>query len=305
MSDSSMRDPMSVAVLHPGHSIEFNYREKLASRAALGSHKKPLLDVSKEVDSARPYAPGDSIRLIDWKAYARTDDLLVRQVRETTSARVEIVVDVSPTMDWPQQGIAEKVGPKKMEIALRLGLHLAFSHVRQGDQVAMWLFSNELDGLPRRRFRPRSSGDLLNLHFDLERCEYDIDQVLSYFPLIPESSKNMSDLAIWIGDGLSPGAYHEVLAKGRRGVMVHVLSCLELKDDWLLPTMSYADHEQAPVNEYLGATLLEGQKFKDKVHTWQKGIHAKVSEQGASYILVHDEVPLTQYLAQLHELQTP
>ena len=53
---------------------------------------------SLEFQDRRPYAAGDDLRHLDWRAYARTDQLLVRQFREEIAPRVEVVIDGSRSM---------------------------------------------------------------------------------------------------------------------------------------------------------------------------------------------------------------
>lgn len=50
---------------------------------------------SLEFQEHRQYLPGDDIRHLDWAAYGRTDDLMVRLYREETSLRTQILLDVS------------------------------------------------------------------------------------------------------------------------------------------------------------------------------------------------------------------
>jgi uncharacterized protein (DUF58 family) len=53
---------------------------------------------SLEFQDRRTYAIGDDVRHLDWRSFARTDQMLVRQYREEVLPRVEIVLDVSRSM---------------------------------------------------------------------------------------------------------------------------------------------------------------------------------------------------------------
>lgn len=48
---------------------------------------------SIEFQDYRAYAPGDDVRHVDWRAFARTDALTVRLFREEIAPRVDLVVD--------------------------------------------------------------------------------------------------------------------------------------------------------------------------------------------------------------------
>ncbi|MDG2388215.1 MAG: DUF58 domain-containing protein [Planctomycetaceae bacterium] len=53
---------------------------------------------SLEFQEYREYMPGDDIRHLDWSAYARSDQLMIRLFREEISPRTEIVIDASRSM---------------------------------------------------------------------------------------------------------------------------------------------------------------------------------------------------------------
>jgi uncharacterized protein (DUF58 family) len=66
-----------------------------------GLHRSPFHGYSAEFSQYRHYRPGDDLRYVDWKAFARTDRLYTRQFRETTNMAALFVVDVSRSMDYP------------------------------------------------------------------------------------------------------------------------------------------------------------------------------------------------------------
>lgn len=72
---------------------------------------------SIEFHDYRAYAPGDDIRHIDWKAYARSDALTVRLYREEIAPRVDLLVDATESM-----GIDEGKWTRIQELALFFGL---------------------------------------------------------------------------------------------------------------------------------------------------------------------------------------
>ena len=84
---------------------------------------------SVEFIDFREYVPGDDLRHVDWRSYARTDQLHVRLFREEVAPRVDIVLDASASM----ASTAAKAR------ALRdLGLALAV-WARDSGSTARWL----------------------------------------------------------------------------------------------------------------------------------------------------------------------
>ena len=66
-----------------------------------GLHRSPFHGYSAEFSQYRHYRPGDDLKYVDWKAFARTDRIYTRQFRETTNLSALFVIDVSRSMDFP------------------------------------------------------------------------------------------------------------------------------------------------------------------------------------------------------------
>ena len=65
-----------------------------------GLHRSPFHGFSAEFSQYRHYRPGDDLKHVDWKAFARTDRLYTRQFRETTNLSALFVIDVSRSMNF-------------------------------------------------------------------------------------------------------------------------------------------------------------------------------------------------------------
>src|ERR671912_235922 len=66
-----------------------------------GLHRSPFHGYSAEFSQYRHYRPGDDLKYVDWKAFARTDRVYTRQFRETTNLAALFVLDISRSMDFP------------------------------------------------------------------------------------------------------------------------------------------------------------------------------------------------------------
>lgn len=66
-----------------------------------GLHRSPFHGYNAEFSQYRHYRPGDDLKYVDWKAFARTDRVYTRQFRETTNMSALFVVDVSRSMQYP------------------------------------------------------------------------------------------------------------------------------------------------------------------------------------------------------------
>src|SRR6185436_20501438 len=66
-----------------------------------GLHRSPFHGYNAEFNQYRHYQPGDDLKYVDWKAFARSNRLYTRQFRETTNLSCLFVVDISRSMDYP------------------------------------------------------------------------------------------------------------------------------------------------------------------------------------------------------------
>jgi uncharacterized protein (DUF58 family) len=100
--------------------------------AIVGLHRSPFHGYSAEFSQYRPYRPGDDLKYVDWKLFARTDRVYTKQFRETTNMVAQLVVDRSASM-----GFTGARGPSKLEYARSLAAALAYLVAGQGDAVGL------------------------------------------------------------------------------------------------------------------------------------------------------------------------
>ena len=111
----------------------------------IGLHKSPYHGLSQEFAEHRPYIAGDEMRRIDWRVYARTDRLYVKESEEETNAPVRLMLDVSASLNFTPRDVS------KLDYARYLAASLAYLSVRQGDRVGLVSFSEEVQtSIPAR-----------------------------------------------------------------------------------------------------------------------------------------------------------
>ncbi|MCA9002728.1 MAG: DUF58 domain-containing protein, partial [Planctomycetes bacterium] len=99
-----------------------------------GHHTSPHKGSSIEFAQHRAYAPGDEMRRVDWKVFARTERLMVKEYVEETSLSLNILVDTSESM-------AFRSGTRsKLDYARWCAAALSHLVLRQRDQVGLVLF---------------------------------------------------------------------------------------------------------------------------------------------------------------------
>jgi uncharacterized protein (DUF58 family) len=106
-----------------------------------GLHRSARKGFSLDFAEHRSYQPGDDLRRIDWKAYARTDRFYVKEYEADTNAGVLFALDVSGSMDFAG-GDAASVN--KLTYARMLVASLVWLSQRHGDRVGLATFSDRL-----------------------------------------------------------------------------------------------------------------------------------------------------------------
>ncbi len=120
-----------------------------------GSHRSPYFGQSVEFVQHRQYVPGDDVRHVDWKVWARQDRLVIKQYEEDTNLRCCLMVDSSESMSY---GRAEMT---KFEYAATLAACLALLILRQQDAVGSVLFDSKIRARVPMRTSQRHLTDVL------------------------------------------------------------------------------------------------------------------------------------------------
>jgi len=112
-----------------------------------GTHRSPYFGQSVEFLQHREYTPGDDLRHVDWKVWAKQDRYYVKQFEEDTNLRATLLVDVSGSMQYGS-------GPlNKYEYASTVAVSLAYVLLRQQDAVGCMAFDEAVRAKVPQRTR--------------------------------------------------------------------------------------------------------------------------------------------------------
>lgn len=120
--------------------LEFLAR-KLVEGFLLGLHRSPHRGFSAEFAELRGYQPGDDLRYIDWRMYARSDRFYVKQFEEETNLRAYLLLDASASMGWSS---APGTLPSKLWYGKLLSAAIAYILLRQSDAVGLAVFDRTI-----------------------------------------------------------------------------------------------------------------------------------------------------------------
>ncbi len=120
-------DPKLLASLQ---GIPFVARTVVDSFMA-GHNQSRQRGIGMEFSQYRSYEPGDDLRQLDWKMFARSDRYYIRQAEVDTSIRVRFVLDCSASMAHQEEGLS------KFDYARYLVASLGYLAYRQGDAIGL------------------------------------------------------------------------------------------------------------------------------------------------------------------------
>ncbi len=112
----------------------------------LGANQSPRPGVGLEFNQYRSYQPGDDLRLVDWKMYARSDRYYVREADIETSITVRFILDASASMAHEDSGMV------KFDYARFLAAALSYLAHTQGEAVGLEIINDTaVTHLPPKR----------------------------------------------------------------------------------------------------------------------------------------------------------
>ena len=152
--------------LHPqtlARLKSFEMRAKMIVEGVMsGQHRSPYQGFSVEFAQHRPYVPGDDIRHLDWKVFARTDRLQLKQYQQETNLDVVMLVDSSGSMNFGSRSFEDASGEgrktsldgrsnwTKYDHATGVAAGLSYICLSQGDRAGLVVFADEIRAMVNR-----------------------------------------------------------------------------------------------------------------------------------------------------------
>ena len=269
---------LSPAALDQLKGLQFSL-PRLFERSMAGRHQTAQQGSSVEFSQHRDYAPGDPIRHIDWKAFARSEKFVIKEFESESNLQVLLVVDCSESMAF--QGDAPI---SKQAFACQIAHGFAWLLLNQGDAVGLISFS---EGTPSY-VPPASIGGQLEL----------VEKTLS--AMQSESKTSYEDLTAFINskchrntvcliitdflDDASSNAQHFVELKRRKypTYCLHVLSPNEHQLSEVDPTI-YRDEEQD--ESLLSEPEAIKSAYDQLIAEWLNTVSAECRHHGVPYEL--------------------
>ncbi|HYN09355.1 MAG TPA: DUF58 domain-containing protein [Vicinamibacterales bacterium] len=252
-----------------------------------GLHRAPYFGASIDFAEHRGYVPGDDIRRVDWRLYARTDKYYVKEYEADTNANLSVLLDISRSMAFASQGIS------KLDYGSYLAACLAYLSHRQRDRVGIVTFDEDVV-----TYVPPSAK-----HFNV--LLHTLDQARAVRPgrltatvsKVAEHFKRRSIVALISDLYENPDDLIEALSLyrgiGNDLIVFHVLDPAEIEFPYSQASrfQDLESGEEVPVIPEVFA-----EQYRKMMQEHIQALTAKFSEVRIDYVLVNTSKPLDEAL---------
>jgi len=288
----------TLAGLIPGYEARRIQASARFSMRPSGGAIQRLKTPGRVPEETRPYQAGDPFHLIDWRAFGRTDQLILRQRREQAPQHVRIQMGQHDSMHWPLTRSGDQLLTKS-ELAWRLALFISFALMRRGDIVEL-----AIEGGPV--WRPsgtRMIGDLFtwlkDRNFESNKIPNNILPELSQAGDLPLSPRIRR---VILSDALEKAGSHwmQVLRPG--DLFLHVLADQEVSDAWRSGADVFTDDDVDGSSGAARAAMHEwqGQHLETTIESaralWFEKMNLTLKNQGVDAIRLTGSVPVDAFL---------
>lgn len=257
--------------------------DRQVDAAQQGQQRSTETGEGRTFSGHRKYVPGDDTRLVDWRVYARTEELYVKQFEAERNLTVHVLVDASASMDFGGDR-TETATPHKFEYAAKLGLGFAAVAVTEHNDFRFALLRDGVERLDRSR---STHGELLRL---VDACnetdpagEVDLRRACEAYAATIDSKA----LVLVAGDFLADPAEIEAgLAAFERSslTVAQTLSPAELDPPAQGETVFRNPERDSQVRTYFGPRVAS--RYRDRLDDHTAAVEAAAERLGARHVAV-------------------
>jgi uncharacterized protein (DUF58 family) len=177
-----------------------------------------------EIEGLRDYVPDDDYRRVDWKATARRDRPVTRELRDEQAQTVYLLIDAG------RLGAVEMGGATRLDFAVNAALVLAHVAAVRGDRIGLVVFDREI----RRHFAPVRSASkaviprLGRLLYDVQAAPVEADYGRAFDWLATHHRRR--GLVVLFSDVLSIAASQPLIGHMAGSARRHLPLCVAIDD---------------------------------------------------------------------------
>ena len=256
---------------------------RLVTRRAVGSHGIGLHQshsrgAGLEFAQYRAYEPGDELRQIDWKLYARSDKFFVREAERESPVAIWILIDASASMG---QSDAARPDYSRLDASKAIAAAIGELAMQQGDRFGLIALGDS--GLrlvpPATGLRQRDRMMLELLDIAAARTFASNDQLGPLWERI-----GTHDLVIMLSDCFDNGAValvEKLASAGRETLVIEMLTVAE-RDFPFTGGFRFRDPETGEELLADGAALRT--EFLARFGAARDALHARLDATGIRHV---------------------
>jgi uncharacterized protein (DUF58 family) len=134
--DARIKELLNPSVLHTVSGLELVARI-IVEGFMSGSNKSQSVGAGQEFSQYRNYQPGDDLRQLDWKMFARTERYYIKEAEIETNITVKFMLDASHSMAYTEDGVS------KMQYAKVMIAALAYLARKQRDTFGLFAVNDQ------------------------------------------------------------------------------------------------------------------------------------------------------------------
>lgn len=253
-----------------------------------GFNKSSIKGPGLEFSQYRSYQPGDDLRWLDWRMYARSDRYYIRESEVETSIAVRFLIDASASMAHDDNGV------KKIDYARFIAASFAYLANLQGDSVGLYVFSE---------------GDLFSLATKpdpqhLQRLYHHLQQIQPagiftnpshYKELF--SGTNRKELLVFITDMYQSSdeintLLNSLSAHRHEIIVFHLMGKNELDFDY----GGYGTLEDLETGETIDINTTQASAYRNKLQEHLNNTRTELTGKGIYYRMIDTSQPLDEAL---------
>ncbi|MFN8333740.1 MAG: DUF58 domain-containing protein [Cyclobacteriaceae bacterium] len=251
-----------------------------------GSNRSQSIGIGQEFSQYRGYEPGDDLRLLDWKMYARSERYFVKLSEIETNITIKFIVDASHSMSYSENGLSKLHYAKVMTAAL------AYLARKQSDAVGLYGINDKHSEIVLARFETQQFMRFVNALVQLKSEGRWGRKTES---LIDHTGKEMivfiTDLYDQNNDLLS---FISRLKTSRNEVIVFHLMGKDEHDLSYEGAFTFEDLETGARVKV--DTAVKQKAYKQLMDEWIGTVRNTLLEKGVSYTLVTLDAPVENTL---------
>jgi uncharacterized protein (DUF58 family) len=136
MIDARVKELLNPSVLNTVSGLELVARV-IVEGFMSGSNKSQSVGSGQEFSQYRNYQPGDDLRQLDWKMFARSERYYIKEAEIETNITVKFMLDASRSMAYAEQGLS------KLQYSKVLIAALAYLARKQSDTFGLFAINDK------------------------------------------------------------------------------------------------------------------------------------------------------------------